>query len=295
MALANEVDHYRTGVANLLADSVIMTCNLARWLDVTGGWQETTAQFDLDADPTVSLRINCALMLRKARLHLIAVLQANETNNLHSLGVQMRPVLECAGQAVFLFHNLVIAPDSTMERERALHAVSDYLNAAAYRQIIEATRGGIEHKELLEMTSETEAEAAASVGMPKPKMRKKKSLNQADKVASLAGGKRWYDYLSEHFCHDGGNLRGPSWRGGVISTSTIQDKSAFAILMDYLVEQVVVMNAYVAWCPVAGGTGQWIESTLAQLRAVRKSSKALREAAIAGATGREQDANVRTD
>ena len=65
---------------------------------VTGGWREATARIDVDADPTATLRIVGALLLCKARIHTVAVLRANETSNLHSLAVQMRPVLECAGQ-----------------------------------------------------------------------------------------------------------------------------------------------------------------------------------------------------
>ena len=265
---------------------------LERWLDVTGGWQEATKQLDLDADPTAFVRIACALLLRKARLHLVAVLRANETNNLHSLAVQMRPVLECAGQVVFYFHNLIIAPDLTRTRERALQAVNDYVNADSYRTIIGMTRGGVGHKELLEMISAAEAAAAASVGMPKPKKRQGMSLKQASKVASLTGGINWYNYLSEHFNHGRADWSGVSWRGGVISTNTVLDEVAFAGMMDYLANHVVaVMNAYAALCPVAGDSGPWIEVTLAQLRDVRKSSKAFRDAAVASTT-RKSDANA---
>ena len=43
----------------------------------------------------------CESLLRKARLHAIAVLRANETGNVHSLAVQMRPVLECFRGSTF--------------------------------------------------------------------------------------------------------------------------------------------------------------------------------------------------
>ena len=61
-------------------------------MDVAGGWPEASAQIDLNADPAAALRIMGALLLRKARIHAVAVLRANETSNLHSLAVQMRPV-----------------------------------------------------------------------------------------------------------------------------------------------------------------------------------------------------------
>ena len=284
---------YRAGVASLLAESVTMTRKLERWLDVTGGWHEATAKLDLDADPTASVRITCALLLRKARIHSEAVLRANETNNIHSLAVQMRPVLECAGQVVSYFRNLIIASDLKTTRESALRAVSDYLNADYYRTIMGMTKGGVGHKELLDTISAAEVAAAASVGAPKPKARKGRSLTQASKVASLAGGKRWYDYLSEHFIHEKADLTGPSWRGGVISMHTVQDEVAFAGMMDYLVEQVACMNWHTALCPVAGDTGQWRELTWEKWRYVRESSKALRDVAIASAT-EEPGANARS-
>ena len=119
MASSNEVARYRAEMANLLAKSAATTRELERWLDVTGWLGGPMAQNDPVNDPTATSRITCALLLRKARLHTDAVLRANETNNVHSLAVQMRPVLECAGQVVFIFHNLIIAPNLTMEPERA--------------------------------------------------------------------------------------------------------------------------------------------------------------------------------
>ena len=281
-ATANEVGRYRAEMANLLAESVAMTRKLERWLDVMGGLHEAMAQIDLASDPTATFRIMCALLLRKARLHIDAVLRANETNNVHSLAVQMRPVLECAGQVVFIFHNLMIAPDLMITRERAADQVVGYLNADYYHTIIAATKGQVGHKELLKNISQAQEAAAASERMPKPKRRKGRSLKQADKVATLAEGKGWYNYLSDYFCHGRADWRGLSCRGSVVSMDTVQDEFTFAGLMDYLVRQVAVMNAYAALCPVAGDDGHgWVDTTLAQLHEVRETSKAVRDAAVA--------------
>ena len=44
--------------------------------------------------------------------------------------------------------------------------------------------------------------------------------------------------------------------------------------------QVIVMTAYAALCPVAGDVQHgWVEATLAHLRKMREGSKALRDAA----------------
>ena len=74
-----------------------------------------------------------------------------------------------------------------------------------------------------------------------------------------------------------------------MSNNRAEDAFAFLRLMDYLVNQVAIMNAYAALCPVAGDADdlweRWAESALARLRDVRESSKALRDAATGGATG----------
>ncbi|WP_420462696.1 hypothetical protein [Candidatus Palauibacter sp.] len=281
MASPTEIAQYRAEMAELLEKAIATTRELERWLDVTGGWVEATEQIDLDADPTATFRIVGALLLRKARLHTVAVLRANETSNLHSLAVQMRPVLECAGQVVFIFHNLMIAPGFTMEPERAMDLVGDHLNADYYGTMIAATKGQVGHQELLEQISGAMEKAAALDGLPKPKMRKGRSLKQADKVATLRGGTSWYNYVSEYFCHGRADWVGYSWSGGVVSMDLAPDVFAFASLMDYLVGQVAVMNAHAALCPVAGDGG-WgrVEAMLAQLREVRETSKAARDAAV---------------
>ncbi|MCY3545395.1 MAG: hypothetical protein OXH49_00805 [Gemmatimonadetes bacterium] len=253
-----------------------MTLQLEQRLVGGGGWREARERNDLDTDPTVAFRIQCALLAHKARIHSSAVLQANKTSNLHSLAVQMRPVLECAGQVVLIVH-----PVMTI-RKRGSTALLDYANAIAYDYLRRATKGQIGHKEALEIISEVEESAAANVGASRPKKRKGRSLRQEDKIAMLAGGKKWYSYLSQRFRHGGADWRGRTWDGGVISNNTVQDMVTFAVLMDYLSEQVAVMNAYTALCRVAGDDGKdWIKATLALHREVRETAKAVRDAAVA--------------
>lgn len=277
MTPINEIARYRAGMADLLAKSVKMTRGIERLFGVTGGWGEATAQIDLDANPTDGLRIECAVLLRKARLHTAAVQHANEAGNLHSLAVQMRPVLECAGQVVFIMHNSLLVGG-----ELGLNSILDYEDANAFRYIIGATKGDVGRKEFREMISSADAKAATLVGAPRIRTAKPKrrSSRQADKVAMLANGNSWYDQLSEHFFHGRTDWKGPSWQGGVISMNTVEDEVTFAVLMDYLVNQVIVMNAYAVLCPVVGDVQHaWVEATLAHLRETREASKALRDAA----------------
>ena len=283
-----EIARCRAGVAELLTEAVAMTRQLERRLDVTGGWQEVSAEIDFNADPTGGLRIEAALLLRKARIHTVAALRANENSNLHSLAVQMRLVLECAGQVVFRFRTLFIAPDVLMTPERAAAILGTRVNADFYQTLRRGTKGRISPKKLREMAIKAEAAAAEEFGVAKPKRQKTWSLNQADKVVPLDGGRAWYNYLSEHFSHGRvTDWRGLSWRGGVMSIDRVEDELAFMALMSYLVEQVAHMNAAAALCPAAGDAGdhweRWVEPALAQVRDVRESSKRLMDAATGGA------------
>ena len=153
--------------------------------------------------------------------------------------------------------------------------------------------------ELRDVEAQAEGAAAEFVGAPKPKRRKGRRFSQEYKVATLEKGREWYRYLSNHFTHGkASDWRGLSSRGGVISIDTVEDEFAFLGLMDYLVNQVAVMNASAALCPVARDAddqwNRWVEPGLAQLRDVGQSSKALRRAALGGATG-GVDGSTRTD
>ena len=285
-------------MASLLSNTIETTRKLERRLDVSGGWKEATAEIDIKADPTAALRIEGALLLRKARIHTTAVLRADESSNLHSLAVQMRPVLECAGQVVFRFRTLFIAPDVLMSKEKAIAMTGTRVNADFYQTLRRRTKGQISPKDLRKMATQAEAAAAEEFGAAEPKRQKAWSLNQADKVASLAKGQEWYGYLSEHFSHGRGvDWRGLSWQGGVMSIDRVEDEFAFMGLMSYLVEQVAHMNTAAALCPVEGDAGdrweRWVEPTLVQLSDVLKSSKALIDAAKAAAT-RGMDGKTRT-
>ena len=270
MSSTSEVGRYRTGAANLLGNLVGAVGEIEQCLDVDVEGDEAAARAVLEGDPTGPFRITCALLLRKAKIRMIAMLRANQNSNVHSLAVQMRPVLECAGQVVFVLHNLMIEP------ERGESVVLGYMNADYYGTFIRLTKGEVsevsdEHllSDILELNE-----------MSKEKVGKGKSLRQADKLAALNGGLGWYNYLSERFCHGEADWRGLSWRGDVISMDTVQDAYTFAGLMDYLVNQVALMNAYVALFSVAGDMAhERVEAAVTQLQEVRTTTKALRDAA----------------
>ena len=274
----SEVARYRTGVAGLLAESVAAVGEIERWLNspASASGDDPSAQEALEDDPTAVFRMMCALLLRKAKIHMLAVLHANKTDNVHSLAVQMRPVLECAGQVVLIFHNLMI------ESERGEKAIRGYVNADYYRTITGLTEGDLSHEQLLTRIS-------AASEMSEEDAWKARSLKHADRVAVLEGGKDWYRYLSEYFYDGRANWRGPSCQGGVSSVNAALDVFTYAGLMDYLVRQVAVMNAYAALCPVAGEMAHGrIEANLAQLREVRATTRALRDGAKLDRSGSDE-------
>lgn len=296
MVSTNEVARQRAGMASLMEKTIEATGEIERRLDIevesgearslTEAWLGNT-QEDLasansfpETDPARIYRIISTLLLRKARIHTHAVLRANETNNVHSLAVQARPVLECAGQVVLIFHHLVIAPDLQMEPERAIGTVTSHLDADFYQTLIRARKGNVGREELLQKIAGAAEAAAKSFGMPIPGRHKGKPLRQADKVAMLPGGKNWYDYLSKYFCHGNANWTGPSWQGGVGSMDMTHELTCMG-LMRYLVDQIALMNAYASLCPVEGDvTGGRADAALARLCKVRADSATLWNAAL---------------
>ena len=267
MLSASEVAHYRSGMASLLKGQVVEVEKIKGRLGVKVG-DDASERAVLEDAPLGVFRLHCALLLHKAQIHMIAVLGANESNNLHSLAVQMRPVLECAGQVVLVIHNLFIEPERVGD-------VDDYFDRDYLGTFIRATKGEMGHEQLLTQISKIRKE------FDKEPLSKARSLKQEDKVVWLEGGRVWYKLLSERFCHGKVDWVVGSWQGGVSSNNTIQDDCAFAVFMDYLVNQVAVMNAYAALqIPSKKTIGMRMEIILTQLQKVRAATKLLRDRAM---------------
>ena len=120
MASTSEVRRYRTGMARLLAKLVEEVGETERWLDVAVEGVEASSLAVPGDDPSLPFRMMATALLRKAKIHMVAMLRANQNGNVHSLAVQMRPVLECAGQVVLVFHNQFIEPGTRCERSTRL-------------------------------------------------------------------------------------------------------------------------------------------------------------------------------
>ena len=193
------------------------------------------AAADMEHDPFLAIQLSARLLMKKARLHVVAVLNANRNSNLHSMAVQMRPALECAGQVVLVFHNIFTAVRPAPE------AIAQYLNSDYYQTMQRLTRGRLGHDYLLKAINSAE---------PMAPRRKAKRFRESDKVKSLEGGSDWYSYLSDHFQHRNVDaLQGPSYLGGVKSNSTALDQLAFAEFLGYLAHQILVMTSHAALTP----------------------------------------------
>ena len=280
MVLSSELVCYRTGMADVLKGQVAEVGKIKGLLGVRVG-DDASERAVLEDVPLGPFRLHCALLLHKAQMHMVAVLGANESNNLHSLAVQMRPVLECAGQIVLeaspavdvegsaaVIHTLYLEPERVRE-------VDDYFDRDYLGTLIRATKGEMRHEQLLAQISKSIREE-----FDKELLVKARSLKQEDKVAPLYGGKDWYGFLSDKFCHGKVDWTEGSWQGGVSSNNTLQDAYAFAAFMDYLANQVAVMNAYAALqIPSKKALDVRMEIVLSQLQKVRAETKASRDRA----------------
>ncbi|MCY4660925.1 MAG: hypothetical protein OXF93_14085 [Acidobacteria bacterium] len=190
---ADALTTYRAAMAGFLKSSLALMAHTAGPQTAHTGLDAAT-RAELERDPFHVFRLHAALLVRKARLHVIAVLHANRNSNLHSLAVQMRPALECAGQVVLKFHRLFIASDPD--------SVGGYLNADYLQTMQRHTKGQLGRDYLLESIAKVD---------PLGVHRRPQRLSESAKVQSLEGGPSWYDYLSRFHHPTLDTLRGPSF------------------------------------------------------------------------------------
>ena len=250
------VSEYRSAMAGFLKSTLpLMRRATGSQTDHSRLDENTIAEYE--RDPFRVFQVQAAVLMRNARLHVFAVLVANRDSNLHSLAVQMRPALECAGQVVSVFHNLLIERDS--------NAIGQYINADYFQTMQRLSSGQIDRGYLLEAIAKADPEGSR---------RKPKRLLQSAKVRSLEGGPGMYGYLSLFHHPTLDTLRGPSCTGGVRSNNTLPDQLAFAIMLDYLAHQMLVMIAYAALSPTTDlSTDPFIAKVFAHLAEKRAATQ----------------------
>ena len=238
-SLAKVVSKYRDSMAGCLQASLAEINDLLSPVDFDDIFVPID-QGALDDDPTIPFRRMSYLLVAKARLHVFAAILANKSDNMHSLAVQMRIAMECAGQVVSMFKNLYGKDPGAENR------ISRYINADYYQTAIRLSKGQIDRGEILKQIN------AAVPTHPEP-VRKIKSFKESEKVKDLEFGDNWYGHLSDCFFHsDLPALKNHSYFGGISSSNTMFDEYGFAALLDYLAHQTMVMVMYAAMCPDNG-------------------------------------------
>ena len=170
------------------------------------------------------------LSLLKARIHIAAVLRANEQNNVHSLGVHARVLIECAAEVAVTGHLAV---------ERTPKALERVLNAQeldTHQLLRRITRGQISREELEASTTR----AREGIGLFDGKQPRRTTI--ADRVSVLTEGKMWYDYLSRGFCDSGVDaLRKSPGSGGILPAPEWQFDLAFTVILNCTITYVCQM------------------------------------------------------
>ena len=224
----NPGERYRKTMASHLAKSCSMIKNLLHDADFGNDFPHVMGHSS-EEDGKMAIANECAILLKKAHLHVVAALSANRDGNLHSLAVHMRVVLECA---MWLMEFANAAYHGTEEQ---LTKILNRTERDFYDTTRRMSRGGIDENELQKMIDMVRDTSIV-------KGKKPTRVTITDKVSQMVQGKSWYDHISQHFCcTPKSDLDGPSFLGGVLSANTEKDNLAFAMFLDYLCWQANMM------------------------------------------------------
>lgn len=206
-----------------------------------------------------------SLVMRKEGFHVAAVLRANEQDNLHSLGVQTKVLIECAAEITSISR---LAVEKTPE---ALEYLANSLEYDHNYWLLSLTGGAISKEELRASIMK----ARANVGVFDDKHPKKVTLSE--RVSILTQGRMYWDHLSDSFCHTTPDrLRGTPGLGGVMPAPELQFDLAFADIMNSA-------QHYACWSLVAygalkinRGTSQLFDDALALSQRARETAAPFR-------------------
>lgn len=152
-----EIGRYRSVTSKLVSGLAAITAQVERWLQVPADRDEPALEIEVDGDWSDGIAIDLVSLLRRVRLHAVTVVVVNEACNAHSLAVQMRSALECAGQVALIFHNLVLEPKQGLTR------VLSYLDWDYYETTIRSSKGVVGHEQLLEQLASIRRNAKEDV------------------------------------------------------------------------------------------------------------------------------------
>ena len=198
-------------------------------VDFNESWPDGQAEL---IDDELRRFVLCAygLSIRKAGIHMAAVRLANEQNNVPSLGVHARVLIECAAELASVAHAYVEGTPKALDR---ILNLTEFDTNRLLRRI---TRGEISREELEAGTTR----AREAIGLFDGKQPRGTTI--ADRVSILTQGKGWYDYLSRHFCDSDVESLGRSpGEGGVLPAPELQFDLAVAVILNCTLTYVCQM------------------------------------------------------
>ena len=223
------MNEHRQTMTGYLVESLEMIQRVLSEADFEGSLPNIFARSS-DDDAEFTARNECGLMLRKAELHIVAALRANSRNNLHSLAVHIRVILECAAHIIGKAD--AVSDGSPKTHDQILNGLDYDVSSTLFR----TSRGAKTSEEVQAVVNE----AREATGDRNKKRPKKVSL--AAKNKSLLEERTWYDALSEHFIHTSADdLAGPAYTGGLLSSEHIHYELTFENLIDYAAEHAIGM------------------------------------------------------
>lgn len=217
-----------------------------------------------DLGEDVCVRNRCGLWLRKAQLHTTAVLRANQSNNLHSMAVQSRVLLECAAPIISLANAAVTG---------SAHEFNRIINAFEY-EAVAVLRATSRDRLDLDTLQALIVDARKSIGDHRTSRPKRVTI--ADRLKPITTGPEWYGYLSEQFYHfDADSLMGSSITGGVLQPHEEANAFSFGFFLDYLAGLLFMMiGGYGMLLIGARGDPQVFDDAMARLEQKRTAARA---------------------
>ena len=222
------MDNYRKIAVGFLEESLRMIQHALAEVDFEDSFPDIFGE--PHGDSVTITRNRCGLFLRKAEMHLPAVLRAHEDNNIHSLGVHARVIQECVANVQMAGS---VVREGTQKRRDWL------INALEYdhrRTLLSLEHRNFSADEIRDRTTDLRKRTGRRDDRPPTVVR------ITDKVATMEKGRDWYEHLSESFAHTPENaLTALSFNGGVASRDPEVDDISFAALLDTLTCQIVSM------------------------------------------------------
>ena len=225
---------------------------------------------DIGADDALALdAVRCfyGLVLRKIGFHICAVLRSNEQNNVPSLGVHARVIVECAAELVPMLR--ILGEDGPKEFARLLNNQEYDGNY----WLLRLSKGEISREELAAGVTR----AREGIGLFDGRQPTRVSVS--DRVSLLTEGNWWYAYLSDCFCHTTPDkFRKVPGLGGVVPAPEYQFDLVFVKVMNcaltYICQALIAYGSIIA---SAGDGNRCANDAVALFERTRETAAPLRE------------------